>query len=109
MKARWAGLLLLALAACGDDTLAGGDAERVRVRGTVMRADTGEPVEGARVVGPGGVSARSGPGGTFVLKAIPRGAQGEVRATLEDDWSAAVTLRPIETPEIEIVLHLTQD
>jgi hypothetical protein len=108
MIARLASLLLLLCVGCGEAAEANHDSDRVRVRGTVLRAADLEPVEGAIVTGPGGVRARSGPAGLFVLKGIKRGSSGELRAELEGGLEAKLPLRPLETDELEVVLHLRQ-
>lgn len=108
MITRLASLLLLCAAGCGDAAEANHEPDRVRVRGTVLRAADLEPVEGAVVTGPGGVRARSGPGGRFELKGIPRGTSGELSAELEGGLRAKLPLRPLETDELEVVMHLRQ-
>jgi len=108
MIARLASLLLLVVAGCGDAAEANHEPDRVRVRGTVLRAADLEPVEGAIITGPGGVRVRSGPNGQFVLKGLPRGASGELSAELEGGLRAKLPLRPLESDELEVVLHLRQ-
>lgn len=107
MIRRLVSVLCVVVAACGDGAEAvNHHPDRVRVRGTVLRAADLEPVEGAVVSGPGGSRTRSGPDGRFELKGIPRGAAGEVLAELEGGLVAKVPVRPLEQDELEVVLHL---
>lgn len=106
MIARLASLLLLCAAGCSDAAEANHEQDRVRVRGTVLRAADLEPVEGAMVTGPGGVRVRSGPDGRFELRGIRRGASGELSAELEGGLRATLPLRPLENDELEVVMHL---
>lgn len=111
MIARLGVLLLLLVAGCSDGVRANGDSDRVRVRGTVLRAADLEPVEGAIISGPGKVQTRSGPDGRFLLKSIPRGSSGELRAEWKVEngvLTAKLPLRSLLDDEIEVVLHLRQ-
>ncbi|MCA8978729.1 MAG: hypothetical protein H6831_07645 [Planctomycetes bacterium] len=108
MSLRFASLLVLLVAGCGDAADANHAPDLLRVRGTVLRAADLEPVEGAVITGPGGVRARSGPGGRFELKGIPRGTSGELSAELEGGLRAKLPLRLLETDEFEVVMHLRQ-
>lgn len=109
MISRWACVLPLLLAGCDDGTRAAGEAEHALVRGTVMRATNWEPVEGARVVGPRGVRARTGPEGRFELRGLRPGDAGAIRAEADGGWTASVPLRPLGNDDLEVVLHLSQD
>jgi len=75
------------------------------VTGTVLDARTGKPVAGARVVGPGGVEAKSDAQGHFVLRGLALGAEGELVGT-EAGRTGKNRLRALASGPLEVVLYL---
>jgi hypothetical protein len=65
------------------------------VTGTTLDAATGQPVGGVEVSGPGGVTATPDDAGRFVLKDLPEGVAGELRARSRDGKQAVNQLRVI--------------
>jgi hypothetical protein len=84
----------------------GGNAEESIVKGVVVDVQDGEPLIGVRVEGPRSTRAVTDPKGRFVLKGLRVGDEGEVRAWRSDGWEAQVSLRPLASEGIDIVLHL---
>jgi len=74
--------------------------------GTCLDADTGAPLAGVEVVGPGGARTRSDARGRFVLADLPAGSSGEVVATAADGRRARNPLRPLKNARLEVVLRL---
>ena len=100
-KGLFAVLLAAAALSC-----AGEPAEEAVVRGVVVDVQDGEPLIGVRVEGPRETRAVTDPNGRFVLKGLRVGDEGEVRAWRSDGWGAKVSLRPLSTQGLEVVLHL---
>jgi hypothetical protein len=78
----------------------------VSVTGTALDARTGKVLAGVRIEGPRGVRAVSGKDGRFELVGLREGDEGLVRASLEDGRQGSVTLRPLSSERLEIVLRL---
>ncbi|MSR63402.1 MAG: carboxypeptidase regulatory-like domain-containing protein [Planctomycetes bacterium] len=76
------------------------------VTGTVLDARTGKPVAGARVVGPGGVEAKSDAHGRFVLHGLTLGAEGELVGTTTAGLTGKNRLRALASGPLEVVLYL---
>jgi hypothetical protein len=93
-------------AARSGDELAAPAPGTAIVVGTCLDGDTGEPLAGVEVVGPGGVKTRSDDRGRFVLADLPVGAAGEVVATARDGRRAQNPLRPLKNARLEVVLRL---
>ena len=74
--------------------------------GTTLDADTGEPLVGVEVSGPGGAHAVSDERGRFVLSNIPEGSAGRLQAKSRDGREAVNLLRPLRNARLEVVLHL---
>ncbi len=77
------------------------------VTGTTLDAATGQPLGRVEVSGPGGATATSDEAGRFVLRGLPEGLSGELRARSRDGKKEAVNhLRTLRNERLEVVLHL---
>ena len=85
---------------------AGEAPEEAIVRGIVVDVQDGEPLIGVRVEGPRETRAVTDPKGRFILKGLRVGDEGDVRAWRSDGWGAEVSLRPLSSKGLEVVLHL---
>jgi hypothetical protein len=74
--------------------------------GTTLDADTGEPLVGVDVSGPGGARGISDEHGNFVLSNIPEGTSGRLLAKSRDGREAVNLLRPLRNARLEVVMHL---
>jgi hypothetical protein len=111
-------LLLCALGACGTDGAGGASgssgpaasaalgARAATITGTVVDADSGAPVAGASIEGPGGARASSDAQGRFTLSGLPVGVEGELVARGQDGAEARNRLRPLRPGTLEVVLRL---
>lgn len=112
MKLHWMCVCAIALAAaCAPTTTSGGGlhdrgAQVASVSGTVLDAQSGEPISGAVVTGPEGAKARSDKQGRFLLSGLAVGTDGTIAARAADGRKASVPLRPLSEGRLEIVLHL---
>ena len=104
MRARALGLAAgLLLAACGGPHTGAPAPGTAVITGTTLDAATGQPLAGVEVTGPGGQRTTSDPAGRFVLRGIPEGQTGEVRARAPDGREAANPLRPLQNERLEVV------
>jgi hypothetical protein len=104
---------VLVLSACSDErasavTSAASTVGEVRVvlRGTVLDAQSGEPVAGADVIAPDGSTTRSDSTGRFEFVDLPEELSGPLTATGEHGEVASNTLRPLRRGVLEVVLRL---
>jgi len=80
----------------------------VMVVGHVLDRNTGEPVVGARIEAPGGLTAVSNAAGYFEITGFIEGESGELKATWGEGFSARTQLRALRPGRLEVVLHLGQ-
>ena len=98
--------LLLALAcacACSGKSRPG---EEAVVVGSVIDAATGRPAAGIPLEGPEGSKATSDEHGRFEMKGLHVGDSGEVVAKASDGRRGSVTLRPLASGRLEVVVQL---
>jgi hypothetical protein len=110
------GLALVASAACAPTTGGAGSSSAAdmhdrastdaSVSGTTLDARSGEPLSSVEVTGPGNARARSDAKGRFLLSGLVVGATGTVEARASDGRKASVTLLPLASGRLEVVLHL---
>lgn len=111
-----ASIVLLALVAatpvlatgCACDTRREGRGEnpdRPRIVVHVLDASDGEPVAGARIVGPRGVEAKSAADGRAELE-LQSGDEGELSARSDDGRSGSVQLRRLAPGVLDVVIHV---
>lgn len=81
------------------------DARRPHVVVQVLDGSDGEPVAGARLVGPRGVGATTGANGRAELD-FEIGDEGELSARADDGRSGAVQLRRLRPGFLDVVIHV---
>lgn len=82
------------------------DEERVIVRGTVLDAQSSEPLSDVEVVAPNGTKTRSDSAGRFEFVDLPEELSGPLTATAKDGATAENRLRPLRPGVLEVVLRL---
>ncbi|MBI5434668.1 MAG: carboxypeptidase regulatory-like domain-containing protein [Planctomycetes bacterium] len=80
--------------------------QRVIVRGTVLDAESGEPLADATVTAPDGSETRSDASGRFEFVDLAEELSGPLRAASADGRSAENPLRPLRRGVLEVVLRL---
>ena len=101
-------LFALALSACSpaDKHAPGGATHAASITGSVLDAQSGEPLEGVRVEGPRSTHASSDSHGRFVLDGLVEGDHGAIVARTKEGRTAQIEVRALAPGALEIVLHM---
>lgn len=116
MRVIWVSLVFVCVFACSDrgaepapgrsPSAAAQAGERASLAGTVLDAQSSDPVPGARVRAPSGAEATTDAQGRFLIEGLEPGLAGELRAWAEDGREAVSTLRPLRPGRLEVVLRI---